>query len=140
MAQNYPAPQEGSWVVRDFKFHTGQVLPELKLSDPVVEQKVTMRHLLTHTSGLPSFRPYDRQTQRADSIARLLFSTRLVSTGDDKPVESAGDAARISEDFREPGLTGGLIGSAEPFAKWSRASVGCSSVEARVPRTSTRWS
>jgi homoserine O-acetyltransferase len=30
-AQNYPAPQEGTWVVRDFKFHTGEVLPELKL-------------------------------------------------------------------------------------------------------------
>ncbi|MEV6235123.1 serine hydrolase [Lentzea sp. NPDC051838] len=28
------------------------VLPELKLADPVVEQKVTMRHLLTHTSGI----------------------------------------------------------------------------------------
>ncbi|MFD4637723.1 serine hydrolase [Lentzea sp. NPDC058436] len=28
------------------------VLPELKLSDPVVGQKVTMRHLLTHTSGI----------------------------------------------------------------------------------------
>ena len=26
-----PAPQEGSWVVRDFKFHTGEVLPELRL-------------------------------------------------------------------------------------------------------------
>ena len=29
--QNYPAPKEGSWVVRDFKFHTGEVLPELRL-------------------------------------------------------------------------------------------------------------
>ncbi|SDG56782.1 Dipeptidyl aminopeptidase/acylaminoacyl peptidase [Lentzea fradiae] len=28
------------------------VLPELKLKDPVVTQKVTMRHLLTHTSGI----------------------------------------------------------------------------------------
>ena len=28
-AQNYPAPQEGSWVARDFRFHTGEVLPEL---------------------------------------------------------------------------------------------------------------
>ncbi len=28
------------------------VLPELKLADPVAEQKVTMRHLLTHTSGI----------------------------------------------------------------------------------------
>jgi CubicO group peptidase (beta-lactamase class C family) len=29
-----------------------QVLPELKLSDPKVTQAVTMRHLLTHTSGI----------------------------------------------------------------------------------------
>ncbi|RAS70328.1 dipeptidyl aminopeptidase/acylaminoacyl peptidase [Lentzea atacamensis] len=28
------------------------VLPELKLTDPVAERKVTMRHLLTHTSGI----------------------------------------------------------------------------------------
>ncbi|MET9631948.1 serine hydrolase, partial [Lentzea sp. NPDC006480] len=28
------------------------VLPELKLADPVAAQKVTMRHLLTHTSGI----------------------------------------------------------------------------------------
>ncbi|GAA4533306.1 hypothetical protein GCM10023192_26550 [Amycolatopsis samaneae] len=28
------------------------VLPELKLADPVVAAKVTMRHLLTHTSGI----------------------------------------------------------------------------------------
>ncbi|MFM8609549.1 MAG: alpha/beta fold hydrolase [Burkholderiaceae bacterium] len=26
-----PAPKEGTWVVRDFKFHTGEVLPELRL-------------------------------------------------------------------------------------------------------------
>jgi homoserine O-acetyltransferase len=31
IAADYPAPQEGSWVVRDFKFHTGEVLPELRL-------------------------------------------------------------------------------------------------------------
>lgn len=30
-AQGYPAPQEGSWVVRDFRFHTGEVLREIKL-------------------------------------------------------------------------------------------------------------
>ena len=30
-AADFPAPQEGSWVVRDFRFHTGEVLPELRL-------------------------------------------------------------------------------------------------------------
>ncbi|HSA72059.1 MAG TPA: alpha/beta fold hydrolase [Burkholderiales bacterium] len=31
VAADYPAPREGNWVVRDFKFHTGEVLPELRL-------------------------------------------------------------------------------------------------------------
>jgi len=26
-----PAPQQGDWVIKDFRFHTGEVLPELKL-------------------------------------------------------------------------------------------------------------
>ena len=30
-AADGPAPQEGTWVVRDFRFHTGEVLPELRL-------------------------------------------------------------------------------------------------------------
>lgn len=29
---DYPAPQQGSWVVKDFRFHTGEVLPELRLN------------------------------------------------------------------------------------------------------------
>lgn len=31
-AADYPAPQQGTWVARDFRFHTGEVMPELKLS------------------------------------------------------------------------------------------------------------
>jgi len=31
LAADYPAPKEGAWVVRDFRFHTGEVLPELRL-------------------------------------------------------------------------------------------------------------
>jgi CubicO group peptidase (beta-lactamase class C family) len=41
------------------------------------KEGVTVRHLLTHTSGLPAFRPYDRQTKNQDSIAALLFATEL---------------------------------------------------------------
>jgi len=39
LAQSYPAPQEGTWVVRDFKFHTGEALPELKLHYRTVGDK-----------------------------------------------------------------------------------------------------
>jgi homoserine O-acetyltransferase/O-succinyltransferase len=31
IAADYPAPREGSWVVNDFKFHSGEVLPALRL-------------------------------------------------------------------------------------------------------------
>jgi len=44
-AAQYPAPKEGSWTARDFRFHTGETMPELRLhyrtigepsGDPVV--------------------------------------------------------------------------------------------------------
>jgi homoserine O-acetyltransferase len=28
---DYPAPNQGEWIARDFRFHTGEVLPELRL-------------------------------------------------------------------------------------------------------------
>ena len=30
-AADYPAAKEGSWIARDFRFHTGEVMPELRL-------------------------------------------------------------------------------------------------------------
>src|SRR4249920_331084 len=30
-AADYPAPKEGDWIARDFRFHTGEVLPEVRL-------------------------------------------------------------------------------------------------------------
>jgi homoserine O-acetyltransferase/O-succinyltransferase len=30
-AADYPTPKEGDWVARDFRFHTGEVIPELRL-------------------------------------------------------------------------------------------------------------
>jgi homoserine O-acetyltransferase/O-succinyltransferase len=29
LAQGYPAPKEGDWIAKDFRFHTGEVMPEL---------------------------------------------------------------------------------------------------------------
>ena len=31
LGQGQPTPREGDWIVRDFRFHTGEVLPELRL-------------------------------------------------------------------------------------------------------------
>jgi len=41
------------------------------------KELVTIRHLITHTSGLPADKPYDRITHVPDSIAKLLFATPL---------------------------------------------------------------
>ena len=30
-AADYPAPKEGDFIARDFRFHTGEVMPELRL-------------------------------------------------------------------------------------------------------------
>ncbi len=31
LAQNAPAPREGTWIARDFRFNTGEVMPELRI-------------------------------------------------------------------------------------------------------------
>jgi CubicO group peptidase (beta-lactamase class C family) len=41
------------------------------------KEKVLIRNLLTHTSGLPAFKPYDEITHDADSMATLMFNTPL---------------------------------------------------------------
>ena len=47
----------------------------------------------------------------------MLFSTRLIKTEGGPEPEPVSAAADASENFREPGLAGGLIGHAEPFAR-----------------------
>src|SRR5262245_11436793 len=56
-AADFPAPKEGTWVVRDFKFHTGEVLPELKqhyttVGEPTGEPVVIMHGTTGSGTGL----------------------------------------------------------------------------------------
>jgi CubicO group peptidase (beta-lactamase class C family) len=41
------------------------------------KDRVLVRHLSTHTSGLPADKPYDRITHDPDSVAKLMFATPL---------------------------------------------------------------
>lgn len=51
-AEPYPAPKEGSWTVRDFRFHTGETLPELRLAYVTVGEPGGEPVLLLHgTAG-----------------------------------------------------------------------------------------
>ncbi|HXD39696.1 MAG TPA: alpha/beta fold hydrolase [Ramlibacter sp.] len=47
-AAEYPVPKEGSWVARDFRFHTGQVMSELRLNYVTVGAATGEPVLLLH--------------------------------------------------------------------------------------------
>lgn len=50
-AAEYPAPKEGDWIARDFRFHTGEVLPELRLHYRTVGNPSGDPVLILHGTG-----------------------------------------------------------------------------------------
>jgi homoserine O-acetyltransferase/O-succinyltransferase len=51
-AADYPAPKEGEWVARDFRFHTGEVMPELRLHYRTIGEPSGQPVLILHgTAG-----------------------------------------------------------------------------------------
>jgi homoserine O-acetyltransferase/O-succinyltransferase len=51
-AADYPAPKEGDWIARDFRFHTGEVMPELRLHYTTVGEPSGEPVLILHgTTG-----------------------------------------------------------------------------------------
>ncbi len=50
-AADYPAPKQGTWTARDFKFHTGEVLPEMKLAYTTIGEPTGQPVLVLHGSG-----------------------------------------------------------------------------------------
>jgi homoserine O-acetyltransferase len=51
-AADYPAPKEGVWTARDFRFHTGEVMPELRLHYTTVGASTGEPVILLHgTTG-----------------------------------------------------------------------------------------
>lgn len=51
-AADFPAPKQGVWTAKDFKFHTGEVMPEVKLAYATVGEPTGEPVLLLHgTAG-----------------------------------------------------------------------------------------
>src|SRR4249919_779121 len=50
-AADYPAPREGEWIAKDFKFHNGETLPELKLHYTTIGEPGGQPVLVLHGSG-----------------------------------------------------------------------------------------
>ena len=51
LASDYPAPKQGDWIAKDFKFHTGEVMPELKLHYTTVGEPTGQPVLVLHGTG-----------------------------------------------------------------------------------------
>ena len=50
-AADYPPPKEGDWIARDFKFHTGETMPELRLHYTTIGAPDGQPVLVLHGSG-----------------------------------------------------------------------------------------
>ena len=51
LAADYPAPKQGDYVVKDFKFHSGETMPELRLHYTTVGEPTGQPVLVLHGSG-----------------------------------------------------------------------------------------
>jgi homoserine O-acetyltransferase len=51
MASDYPAPKQGDFIASDFKFHTGETLPELRLHYVTVGEPTGQPVLVLHGTG-----------------------------------------------------------------------------------------
>jgi homoserine O-acetyltransferase len=51
LAADYPAPKQGDWIARDFKFHTGATMPELRLHYTTIGEPAGQPVLVLHGSG-----------------------------------------------------------------------------------------
>jgi len=76
-AQNWPAPQEGNYVVRDFHFQSGETLPELRLhyytlGKPIKDAsgRTTNAVLILHGTG-----------GKGDGFLQPIFAGALFGTG-----------------------------------------------------------
>jgi homoserine O-acetyltransferase len=50
-AADYPAPKQGDWIASDFKFHTGETMPELRLHYITIGEPTGQPVLVLHGSG-----------------------------------------------------------------------------------------
>src|SRR5689334_5917051 len=50
-AADYPAPKQGEWIAKDFKFHTGEVLPAMKMHYTTVGDPSGQPVLVLHGTG-----------------------------------------------------------------------------------------
>ena len=67
---DYPVPKQGDWIARDFRFHTGEVMPELRLHYTTIGEPSGQPVLVLHGT-----------TQSGSSLLTPAFAGELFGTG-----------------------------------------------------------
>jgi homoserine O-acetyltransferase/O-succinyltransferase len=75
-AQNYPGSKQGEWIAKDFKFHTGEVMPELRIGYTTVGEPSGQPVLILHGTG-----------GSANSMLTPAFAGQLF--GPDQPLDAS---------------------------------------------------
>ncbi len=70
LAADYPAPKQGQWIARDFKFHTGEVMPEVPLAYTTIGEPSGEPVLVLHGTS-----------QRAAAMLTPVFAGELFGAG-----------------------------------------------------------
>jgi hypothetical protein len=69
-AADYPAPKEGGFLARDFRFHRGEVMPELRLHYTTIGAPRGERDSWIPNSGASTTRaPVSHSSERGDARA-----------------------------------------------------------------------
>src|SRR5437868_5259112 len=76
MAADYPAPKDGEWIVRNFKFHTGEVMPELRMHYVTIGEPTGQPVLVLHGTS-----------QQARAMLTPAFAGELFGAG--QPLDAA---------------------------------------------------
>ncbi len=50
-AADYPAPKQGQWIAKDFKFHTGETMPELRMAYTTIGEPSGIPVVVLHGTG-----------------------------------------------------------------------------------------
>jgi homoserine O-acetyltransferase len=69
-AADYPAPKQGQWTARDFKFHTGEIMPEVRLAYTTIGEPSGEPVLVLHGTS-----------QRAAAMLTPAFAGELFGVG-----------------------------------------------------------
>src|SRR5690348_13062709 len=51
LAAEYPTPKQGDWIARDFRFHTGEVMSEIRLHYTTIGDPSGIPVVVLHGSG-----------------------------------------------------------------------------------------